>query len=252
MKALLRKGFEKFLPRQLASIREIRANRIHRRGNLSFGQEGEDRVISSLMYKVYGGSYPGTGFYVDVGAHDPFRFSNTYMFYKMGWSGINIDAAPGSMRSFTTHRPRDLNLEVGIGKEISTATFYLFNEPALNTFDRDLALARCVPPYRQVGETTVAIVPLRDVFSKHLAANRPIDFLTVDVEGRDIDVLQSNDWLNYRPKIVLVEILHKTVVDAAIDPVALYLAGLDYAFYSKTVNTALFIDATLPTFRMGG
>ncbi len=249
MKALLRKGFEKFLPRQLANIRENRANRYHIRGNLSYGQEGEDRVIISLLYKVYAGQYPSAGFYVDVGAHDPFRFSNTYLFYKMGWSGINIDAAPGSMRSFNSHRPRDVNLEIGIGKESSAATFYLFNEPALNTFDGGLAFARSVPPYRIIREISVAIVPLRDVLFKHVAINQPIDFLTVDVEGRDIDVLESNDWDKYRPKIVLVEILSKPVIACASDPVTRYLAERQYVFYAKTVNTAIFVDSTLPTLK---
>jgi FkbM family methyltransferase len=246
MKALLKKGLKLLFPRQLAAVSAMRLNRFHRRGNVSYGQEGEDRVITSLLYRAYGGPHPLKGFYVDVGAHDPFRFSNTYLFYMLGWSGINIDAAPGSMRSFAAHRPRDLNLEIGIGKERSAATFYLFNEPALNTFDRELAMARSVPPYQLTSEVSVAIVPLHEVFSKYLAANQTIDFLTIDVEGRDMDVLQSNDWRKYRPKIVVVEILGKPIVDAASDPVALYLADNQYVFYAKTVNTALFIDSTLP------
>lgn len=53
------------------------------------------------------------GFYVDVGAHHPMRFSNTYFFYRMGWSGINIDAMPGSMKEFKKYRRRDINLELG-------------------------------------------------------------------------------------------------------------------------------------------
>jgi hypothetical protein len=224
----------------------MQSNRFHRRGNVSYGQEGEDRILTSLLYKIYGGPLPSTGFYVDVGAHDPFRFSNTYLFYRMGWSGINIDAAPGSMRSFAARRPRDLNLEIGIGKESSASTFYLFNEPALNTFDRELAIARSVPPYQITGEVKVGVMPLHEVFSKYLARNQLIDFLTVDVEGRDIEVLQSNDWHKYRPKIVVVEILGKSAVNAAQDPVALYLADRQYVFYAKTVNTALFIDSTLP------
>jgi Methyltransferase FkbM domain len=246
MKSLLRKGFQKYLPRQLAAIRTFRSNRFHRPGIASYGQEGEDRVIASLLYKVYAGPYPLSGFYVDVGAHDPYRFSNTYLFYKLGWSGMNIDAAPGSMRSFAAQRPRDLNLEIGIGRQSSVETFYIFNEPALNTFDRELALKRCVPPYQIIGEVKVPIMPLHEVFSRHLAANKSIDFLTVDVEGRDMDVLQSNDWAKYRPKIVLVEILAKCVVDAAEDPVARFLAERQYVFYSKTVNTAFFLDATIP------
>ena len=81
-----------------------------------------------------------TGFYIDVGAHHPKRFSNTYFFYKMGWQGINIDAMPGSMEIFRRQRPRDINIE----KPISNCgqvglTYYAFNEPALNGFSKELS-----------------------------------------------------------------------------------------------------------------
>ncbi len=78
--------------------------------NPSYSIEGEDRIVRSLFWEKR-----DTGFYVDVGAHHPFRFSNTYLFYTQGWRGINIDATPGSMRAFKKHRPRDINLEIGIG-----------------------------------------------------------------------------------------------------------------------------------------
>jgi len=66
----------------------------------SYAQEGEDLVLARLLEPV------GKGFYVDVVAHHPFRFSNTFLFYRMGWRGINIDAMPGSMRPFRRHRRR--------------------------------------------------------------------------------------------------------------------------------------------------
>ena len=68
----------------------------------SYSQEGEDMILRRLFEKQK------TGFYVDVGAHHPKRFSNTFFFYKKGWSGINIDAMPNSMRLFDKIRPRDI------------------------------------------------------------------------------------------------------------------------------------------------
>src|ERR1700733_13651528 len=112
MNIRLKRILKAILGRQLNTVNRLRTHRINRRGIRSHSQEGEDRVLASLLLKAHGGILPSSGFYVDVGAHDPFRFSNTYFFYRRGWSGINIDAMPGSMRRFISHRPRDLNLEL--------------------------------------------------------------------------------------------------------------------------------------------
>ena len=69
-----------------------------------------------------------------------------------------------------------------------------------------------------------------------------IDFLTVDVEGFDLDVLQSNDWQLYRPSVVLVETFGRSLDDLDLDPVTGYLRSLGYVVYSKTVNTTFFVD----------
>src|SRR5215510_10661697 len=60
----------------------------------SFSQQGEDLILARLF------EGQRRGFYVDVGAHHPRRFSNTFLLYRRGWRGLNIDAAPGSMRLF--------------------------------------------------------------------------------------------------------------------------------------------------------
>ena len=80
----------------------------------------------------------GAGFYVDVGAHHPRRYSNTYLFYKRGWRGINIDAAPGSMKSFSKTRPRDINLEIGCAKQAGLKEFIIYDQPLVSTFSNDL------------------------------------------------------------------------------------------------------------------
>ncbi|MFM9973057.1 MAG: FkbM family methyltransferase, partial [Beijerinckiaceae bacterium] len=70
------------------------------------------------------------GFYVDVGAHHPFRFSNTCALYQSGWRGINIDADPALIAAFRRHRGRDINLSLGISDVPGTLAFHVFNEPA--------------------------------------------------------------------------------------------------------------------------
>lgn len=175
---------------------------------VSFAQEGEDLLLLSLFEDQ------ASGFYVDVGAHHPRRYSNTLALYNRGWSGINIDAMPGSMQPFRETRSRDINLELAISDERRVLTYYQFNEPALNGFDPDLARRRAglVPPgqspdaaFRIVAERQIPTVTLAEVLDEHLPAGREIDVLNVDVEGLDLAVLASNNWDKYRPTVILAE-----------------------------------------------
>ena len=238
------KSFAKFVlgKHLLRIVNKLRIDFFDRKGHPSYAQEGEDRVLSSLLFKLHGGEHIYDGFYVDVGAHHPYRFSNTCLFYRQGWHGINIDAMPGSMSSFQKHRPRDINLESGVGRKAKTLKFFVFNEPALNTFDESLAKARCNDVWHIKATVDMPIVPLSEILKKHVSKGQRIDFFSVDVEGFDLDVLQSNDWQEFRPLVVLAETFGLSFEDLASDPLTKYLHSLGYVVYSKTVNTTFFVD----------
>ena len=107
----MKKIINKILPNSFKElIRSVKKKYIDGGGYWlkSYSQEGEDIILARIFGKQQ------NGFYVDVGAHHPYRFSNTYFFYKRGWKGINIDAMPGSMKIFNKYRPRDKNIEAGI------------------------------------------------------------------------------------------------------------------------------------------
>jgi hypothetical protein len=205
-------------------------------GERSYSQEGEDRILARLFAETP----HRTGFYVDVGAHDPMRFSNTYLFYRQGWHGVNIDATPGSMQPFEKHRPRDTNVETGIGSDETTAPFYMFNEPALNSFDKELSESRNIDPYKIIEVVYVPVSPLRHVLHGHLPGEKLLSFLNVDVEGRDLDVLNSNDWSVFRPTFVLAECLGSTMEEAIHGPVSELMFSVGYRFIAKTANTAFY------------
>jgi hypothetical protein len=204
------------------------------KGVRSYSQEGEDRILDRLL-----GSAP-KGFYVDVGAHHPIRFSNTFLFYRRGWRGVNIDAMPGSMRLFDKYRSRDTNIETGIGLETATIPFYVFNEPALNSFDRDLAESRDVAPWKIEKIIDVRVSPLREVLRGHLPREKVPSFLTVDVEGRDLEALRSNDWSTFRPTYVLAESVGTTMEEALQGPVSSFMASVGYHPIAKTANTLFY------------
>jgi FkbM family methyltransferase len=202
----------------------------------SYSQAGEDTVLSSFFehQKKY------KGFYVDVGAHHPIRFSNTNHFYRKGWRGINIDSTPGSMRAFNWLRKRDINLEIGIGSASGALKFYCFNEPALNTFDENLAKERSTGTYFVKRTVDIQVEPLCKILEKYLPANQKIDFLTIDVEGLDLVVLQSNDWARYRPSYILVEDTNFILEKSEESSIYNFLSQLGYKIVAILKRTIIY------------
>jgi len=205
-------------------------------GQESYSQEGEDVVLA----RIFDGR--STGFYVDIGCYHPIRYSNTYLFYRRGWRGINVDATPGVKTNFQKIRPRDINIESFVSADSSQRQFYLLSEPALNTASESLAAQRAKDnPVYQVDETiTVRPRSLKAILDEHLPKGQSIDFFSVDVEGSDLDVLISNDWDRYRPEIVVAELLATTLEDVGRHEIAQFLASKGYRPASKFYNTVLF------------
>jgi hypothetical protein len=233
----LKKAVKKFIPERYCKFVTKWKNLIFDGySTKSYSQEGEDMILR----RFFEGKL--NGFYVDVGAHHPIRFSNTYIFYKMGWRGINIDAAPGSMKLFNKIRKRDLNLEEAILNSSEDVAYYVFDEPALNTFCENLAEKRhnknnC----KVVGTVNMRPKKLFELLDEQLLPDCQIDFLNVDVEGLDLEVLMSNNWDKYRPKIVLVEQITTSLDELNRDKIALFMKRKGYLPYSKTVNTVFYV-----------
>jgi FkbM family methyltransferase len=202
--------------------------------NKSYSQEGEDMVLHRMMGSVK------NGFYVDVGAHHPLRFSNTYFFYQKGWRGINIDAMPGSMDIFKHKRGRDINLEVAVAEKPEELTFYIFEEPAINSFDADLSEKRIKDGNILVEKKVINTKTLEQILDENLPKNQTIDFISIDVEGFDLMILRSNNWSKYKPNIVAVECLGFDIVSIQNDAVYKFLIAHGYNLVAKTVNTCFF------------
>lgn len=201
-----------------------------------YSQEGEDMILN----RIFNGQE--SGFYVDVGAHHPFRFSNTYYFYKRGWRGINIDAMPGSMRLFRKFRSKDINLEIPVGSAEDVLTYFSFNEPALNSFSEKISRERDGRNgYFIRQEIKLKTSRLSSILDEYLVNKSEIDFLSIDVEGMDFDILKSNDWVKYKPKCILIEVLGSTCADIEASEVSLFLRGFGYYVFAKTANTVFFL-----------
>lgn len=205
----------------------------------SYSQEGEDRVL----WRFLGPDVPREGYYVDVGAYHPTRFSNTYLLYRRGWRGVNIDARPGIAAEFLKIRPRDTVVESGVSDVAGELDYYMFNEPALNGFDRRLSSERNGTfAFRIVRQIRVPTRPLREILARHVADGQKIDFMTIDVEGFDAAVVRSNDWNRFRPRWVAIEVEGKSLETAlACESVSL-LRNTGYTPRARTVSTMFLSD----------
>jgi len=205
--------------------------------NKSYSQEGEDLVLARILDNLK----ISTGFFVDIGAHHPIRFSNTYYFYQRGWRGINVDALPGTKYLFDRVRPRDITVECGVGEESGILEYFLFNDPALNTFSEQEAKKKNSSPYHIVETMKIPVVTLKQILDQNVPGQIPIDFMTIDAEGFDYKIIASNDWDRYRPRIILIELLNTELTAINSHPIAQLLQMNNYRIYAKTFNTFFFL-----------
>ena len=231
MKAAARR-VERFLRRRLRPTPPVSPY-----ARLSYAQEAEDLVLWRMLEP----DVPAAGYYVDIGAHHPSRFSTTKIFYDRGWSGLNVDPRPGFIDLFRAERPRDTNVEAAVAGGRGEMLYHIFNEPALNGFDPGLSAERDGSAgYRLLERRPVPVVPLADLLDEYIHEGRRIDFLTVDVEGLDAEALRSNDWARYRPRFVLAEVLTPWLTDVDSSEVVGVMRDVGYDIVSRTRSTCFF------------
>lgn len=202
-------------------------------GSLHYSQEGEDILLDRLL------GARASGFYVDIGAHHATRFSNTFALYRRGWRGINVDATPGSMDSFRSLRPRDINIETAVSDREAPLHVHLFREAALNTADAALAQSYEDEGWEKISEAEVSTRALSSLLDQHLPEGMPIDLLSIDVEGEEMAVLRSGDWERYRPEIIIIEVLECTLPKLAEQPSIRFLAERGYTLRHRLFNSVV-------------
>jgi len=201
----------------------------------SYSSFGEDRLILKFLSKL------PAGFYVDVGAHAPKDYSNTYALYQRGWRGIAIDPDPDAITAFGKERPGDIALQVAIGTKPGKVTLHLFNDRSMNTVDKEIYEKTLKNPRkRHQGDISVERKSLADILTRHVPAGIEVNFLNVDCEGADLDVLRSNDWASFYPKLIAVEDLDLDLEKVVESRIFRYLRPLGYRLVSHLHYTSLY------------
>ena len=205
----------------------------------TFSQEGEDLILDRWFKNR------SKGFYVDIGAFHPIIFSNTYKFYLKGWTGINLDAMPGSMTEFNKVRNGDVNLELGISSSGADLNYHMFSPGVFNTFNLEEAEKKKKwPNVKYLKSEIIPTSRLEQILLAHVPEGVDIDFISIDVEGNELDVLKSNDWVNFRPKMLIVEILRQTLDEILNNPITCFLHEQQYELIAKTANSIFYIASS--------
>ena len=209
-------------------------------GTRSYSQLGEDLLVKAFIGDKWRWDY--SGFYVDIGAHDPKYLSNTKKFYDVGWHGINVDASTEAIKKFNHVRRRDINVNVGIGQTPGSMKYYRLSESPMNTFSKEFAdkmIKEC--GVKLLGIDDIPVITMKELLDTYLPEGQTIDFANIDCEGLDIEILKSNDWNKYRPNLILVEI-HTDGRNWEIShsPAAKFLRSVGYEHVGQSLVTSLF------------
>lgn len=226
--------------RRLAGRALRRARSLARRpGHRSYAQCGEDLIVRF----VFDGLRIARPSYLDLGAHDPVRMSNTFLFYRAGSRGVCVEPDPALFGAFKRKRPRDTCLNVGVGLAEGTADLYMMTSRSLNTFSRAEA-----ERYQSYGKqkieavVPVPIVPINTLIGRHFGA--PPQFLSIDIEGLDLSILQQLDFAALRPLVLCAETLEYTEDRSERKRADLidFVLGNDYLLYADTYINTIFVD----------
>lgn len=221
MKSTVLAAMNTICPSAVGYIKRKRAQRV------AYSQFGEDLVLNTLLGDVQ------QGFYVDCGAFDPFIFSNTALFYARGWHGINIEPQRSRWQLFQTLRPRDINLCEVVSSSDGDVDFIESTTPTLSGIaDPDSCSRADGSMVRKKARRLSAVL-------QEYAKDVHIDFLTVDCEGHDLAVLQSNDWSRFRPSFVLAEDHDRNTGS----PLTKFMTELGYTQLLKLGPTRIFQSA---------
>jgi FkbM family methyltransferase len=232
------------MPRKQTALLKKITNKIRKMagfppGKQSYSQCGEDLIVD-YIFSLRGIQFPE---YLDIGANDPFFLSNTALFYKKGCRGMNIEANPRSLGKLRRFRSRDINLNIGIGPVEDELDFYILSDPTLNTFSKQEAEnIAATGRYKILSVQKIKLITIEKLIDEYGNGKFP-DFLSIDVEGMDFDILRSLPFEKYSPKVICVEAAEYSPIGAGArrDDIIALLVSKGYYEYANTNLNAIMV-----------
>ncbi len=155
----------------------------------------EDLFLKNYFKKTLRGRY------IDIGAFHPFRASNTYLLYKKGWSGINIDLNKISIDLFKIARPNDINLNLVLSDKKSVKIYKNKDLGIMNTTNIKFA-SRFL---KNFDINKIRAYNFNDILHKFSSKENFFDLIDIDAEGSEYSILKKINFKKYSFKIILVE-----------------------------------------------
>lgn len=215
----------------------------------SYAQYGEDLIVQGIFDTLH----LSTPRYIDIGTHHPTNLSNTFLFYKKGSSGVCIEPSPQLFTNIKKVRPRDICLNVGISDSAqSSMPYYVLTAQTMNTFSKEDAEKTINAP-AVYGEQKIErvehidLIPINEILEKYFSTYG--DFVSIDTEGFDEQIIRSIDFTKFRPKVLCVETIEQGTTSTFHKNTALieYLTTKNYFVYADTYVNTIFVDNTIWT-----
>ena len=162
---------------------------------LAYSHWGVDLIITKLL------NSKNKGIYIDVGCHHPFLNNHSYLLYKSGWVGINIDIDYNSIDMFNFFRKSDVNIQTAVTDHKGEVDlFFYHNRAAKNTISKEFGSD--AKEQKKINSDT-----LNNIIENSKFKNSKIDFVSIDVEGNEMNVLNGFNLKKYKPKLILLEFI---------------------------------------------
>ena len=205
-------------------------------GRLSYSYHSED-FCALLTLKALGVVKPS---YVDIGASNPYTASNTALMYMHGSKGINIEANPNMLKAFHKERPNDINLNIGIAPVPGILPFYVINsDSGLSTFSLEQAnlVSNADSNCKITRVMDIQVTTLDHIINEYANGTYP-DFLTIDTEGLDYEILSGCNFSNQTPYLICAEV---GKLDGTLENMTAMLERKGYEFFILLGDSAMYL-----------
>jgi FkbM family methyltransferase len=209
--------------------------------HVSYSQCGEDLIVEYIFMQLN----IKEPTYLDLGAHHPFYLSNTYLLYRHKSKGVCVEPDPDLFKAIAKARKNDLCLNVGVGAyfEQKIAELYIMSSKSLNTFSKEEA-----ERFSNSGTQTIKsimkipVISVNQIISEYF--NKFPNFISLDIEGLDFEVLKDFDFCKYRPQVFCVETLTyaEDATEKKLEDIIEFMQKKDYFVYADTYINTIFVD----------
>jgi len=166
---------------------------------VSYSQFAEDLLLQNFF-----GFFESELRYLDIGAFHPINHSNSYLSYLKGCIGMAVEPNPQMSGLWAKYRPKDKFMNLAISPNSSGQLQYYMNSdsPGLNYVSPDLEMKE------HFTRCTLDCIAIKELLVQYLDLYSRLDFLTIDVEGLDFELLKAFPFDRVRPRAIVIEDFH--------------------------------------------